>query len=107
MIYDLDEILKQKLTKDDESKKTYDNLKGLYATGVVELRYYGVERDIKLNRLERRAEPTAPILKQEPPCYDGGLVCPSCGKPITNVWSSRTYQPHFCHFCGQALKWEV
>ena len=102
----LEEILDEKMTIDSHADALEDNYRGL-------LKVPGIERDpmqemyIKLNKLERRAEPTAPILKQEPPCYDGGLVCPSCGKPITNVWSSRTYQPHFCHFCGQALKWEV
>jgi hypothetical protein len=102
----LEEILNEKMTDDREAEGVEENYKGLLQTPSVG-RDPSQEMFIKFNKLERRAEPKAPILKQEPPCYDGGLVCPSCGKPITNVWGSRTYQPHFCHFCGQALKWEV
>lgn len=92
MIYDLDEILKQKLTKDDECKKTYDNLKGLYATGVVESRHYGEERDIKLNRLERKEEP------QEVKTDCLGRYCPKCSRRITEEVEK------YCTRCGQRLK---
>ena len=33
------------------------------------------------------------------------LVCPSCEKPITNVWSNQNYKPKYCHYCGQRLDW--
>ena len=33
------------------------------------------------------------------------LCCPSCYKPIINVWSTRGYQPKYCHNCGQKLDW--
>lgn len=33
------------------------------------------------------------------------LCCPSCSSPIVNVWSKAEYQPRYCHYCGQALKW--
>lgn len=47
--------------------------------------------------------PKNPISKQD---YFGfELVCPSCEKPITNVWSNREYKPKYCHYCGQALDW--
>jgi hypothetical protein len=95
MIYDLDEILKQKLTKDDECKKTYDNLKGLYATGVVEGRHYGEERDIKLNRLERKEEPMK--VRKGDFTY---LYCPVCGNKF-EVWVQLD---PYCSKCGQRLQ---
>ncbi len=36
---------------------------------------------------------------------DKKLACPNCKKPIINVWSKSKYNPHFCHYCGQALDW--
>ena len=95
MKYDLDEILKQKLTKDDECKKSYDNLKGLYATGVVELRYYGVERDIKLNRLERKEEP----MKVRHADFNN-LYCPVCG----NRFETWVQLDPYCAKCGQRIQ---
>ena len=34
--------------------------------------------------------------------YEG---CPSCEKPIVNVWNFAKYEPLYCHYCGQRLKW--
>ena len=34
------------------------------------------------------------------------MVCPTCEKPIVNVWNVYAYKPKFCHYCGQALDWE-
>lgn len=95
MIYDLDEILKQKLTKDNECKKSYDNLKGLYATGVVELRHYGEERDIKLNRLERKEEP----MKVRQGDFNN-LYCPVCG----NKFETWVQLDPYCSKCGQRIQ---
>ena len=36
---------------------------------------------------------------------DGTLSCPSCKKPIVNVWSKLAYMPNYCHHCGQRFKW--
>jgi hypothetical protein len=95
MIYDLDEILKQKLTKDNECKKSYDNLKGLYETGVVELRYYGEERDIKLNMLERKEEP----MKVRKGDFNY-LYCPVCG----NKFEAWVQLDPYCGKCGQRIQ---
>lgn len=61
-----------------------------------------------LKPLVEKATPKKPILK----AMEGysaevasHLVCPSCGKPIVNVWSSAEYKPRYCHYCGQALDW--
>ena len=54
MIYNLDEILKEKLTKDDDCKKTYDNLKGLYATGVVESRHCGCQNIVNIRECNNK-----------------------------------------------------
>lgn len=37
--------------------------------------------------------------------HDRVTSCPSCEKPICNVWSAREYKPHFCHYCGQRFDW--
>lgn len=37
--------------------------------------------------------------------YSSVLSCPSCNKPIVNVWNSNEYKPNYCHYCGQALDW--
>lgn len=34
--------------------------------------------------------------------YEG---CPTCQKPIVNVWNFAKYEPLYCHYCGQRLKW--
>ena len=72
---------------------------------------YGYIRDqdiLALEELVEKATPKKPILK----AMEGysaevasHLVCPSCGKPIVNVWSSAEYKPRYCHYCGQALDW--
>lgn len=61
-----------------------------------------------LQELVDKATPKKPILK----AMEGfsaevasHLVCPSCGKPITNVWSCAEYKPRYCHYCGQRLDW--
>lgn len=36
---------------------------------------------------------------------DGTLSCPSCKKPIINVYSKLPYMPNYCHHCGQRFKW--
>ena len=38
---------------------------------------------------------------------DGNFVlsCPECKEPIVNVWSRAKYEPNYCHYCGQKLKW--
>jgi hypothetical protein len=98
----MDNYMDRKLTDDAKAAQMYESLSSGYTTPEdrrLMLLY------IKFNRLERKAEPQAPVLKQEPPCGDYRLACPGCGKPIENVWSSRVYQPHFCHYCGQALDW--
>ena len=102
----LEEILSEKLTNDKTAKAVESNYRGLLEIPGTE-RDIEQERYIKLNKLERRAEPTIPVLKSEPPCGDYTLSCPTCGKTIVNPWTSRAYQPHFCHYCGQALKWEL
>lgn len=61
---------------------------------------------IKLNVLENKLKPKAPKECIDSTNEDRYLGCPNCEKPITNVWSSRVYRPHFCHFCGQPLDWE-
>lgn len=43
-----------------------------------------------------------PIVKQDI-FGDFALVCPSCERPITNVWSKQNYKPKYCHYCGQNL----
>lgn len=97
MILDLDECLKEKLTKDRECKETYDNLKGLYATGTVEMRYYGAERDIKLNRLERKETPMK--CKAEEYFYGTNYYCPVCGERY-ETWAQLD---KYCRNCGQRL----
>ena len=37
--------------------------------------------------------------------YSSVLSCPSCNKPIVNVWNSNEYKPNYCHYCGQVLDW--
>lgn len=98
MIYDLDEILKEKLTKDNECQKSYDNLKGLYATGVVESRHYGEERYIKLNRLERKEEPMQ--VREEQYFYGSNYFCPVCSERF-ETWAQVD---KYCRNCGQRLK---
>lgn len=36
---------------------------------------------------------------------NGQCACPNCKKLIINVWSTATYMPRYCHYCGQALDW--
>jgi hypothetical protein len=102
----LEDVMNEKLTIDSHARKLEDNYRGLLETPKFK-RDIDQERYIKLNKLEQRAEPTIPVLKSEPLCGDYTLSCPSCGKPVVNPWASRAYQPHFCHYCGQALKWEL
>lgn len=33
------------------------------------------------------------------------LICPTCKKPIVNVWNPNKYEPNYCHYCGTALDW--
>nr|DAO53807.1 MAG TPA: Transcription initiation factor IIE, alpha FINGER, Transcription [Caudoviricetes sp.] len=37
---------------------------------------------------------------------DFTLCCPSCKRPIVNVWNRVDYKPIYCHVCGQKLDWE-
>ena len=58
----------------------------------------------RIHDLEKREQPQEGILL--PTQYgDFVLSCPSCHKPIVNVWSKAPYQPNYCHCCGQKLKW--
>ena len=95
MKFDLDKILSEKLTKDRESQDVYDNLKDLYASGVVDVRHYGEEREIKLNRLERKERPMK--LLQE---RDGSYYCPICRKGYDSVFHVNRY----CGWCGQRIQ---
>lgn len=65
------------------------------------------KRDV-LQKLVDKATHKKPVL--EPMCFLGDmakhLVCPACHSPIVNVWSTKTYKPRYCHYCGQALKWK-
>ena len=36
---------------------------------------------------------------------DSYSCCPSCKKPIVNVWNTAKYKPNNCHYCGQAFDW--
>lgn len=31
--------------------------------------------------------------------------CPNSKQPIVYVWNTRSYEPKYCHYCGQALDW--
>jgi hypothetical protein len=95
MIYDLDEILKQKLTKDENCERLYDNLKGIYEAGQEESRHYGEEQQIKLNRLERKEEPMK--VRQGDFTY---LYCPVCG----NRFETWVQLDPYCSKCGQRLQ---
>jgi ribosomal protein L33 len=97
MIYDLDEILKEKLTKDRECRGVYDNLRGLYATGTVETRHYGEEREIKLNRLERKETPMK--VRTEGTVMECKKYCPVCGHSF-DYWLQVS---KYCPDCGQRL----
>jgi len=60
---------------------------------------------IKLNQLENKLETKKPIETIDRVANDRYLVCPNCNRTIGNVVSSRVYEPQYCHYCGQALKW--
>lgn len=47
----------------------------------------------------------APIDKEDS-LSDKWLTCPTCGNPVTNVWSRAEYKPNYCHYCGQKFDWE-
>lgn len=59
----------------------------------------------KLEELVDRAIPLEPIPLPHGGFGDMALSCPTCRKPIVNVWTSRTYNPKYCHYCGQRLDW--
>ena len=95
MILNLDDILEQELTRDTENQNAYENYKELYASGTVEMRVYGIEREIKLNRLERKERPMK--LLQE---RDGSYYCPICRKGYDSVFHVSRY----CGYCGQRIQ---
>ena len=59
--------------------------------------------DIVVKSIEKQI-PKEPMAQSDD-FGDSTLVCPSCEKPITNVWGSSEYKPKYCHYCGQALDW--
>lgn len=38
---------------------------------------------------------------------DRAQSCPNCKEHIVNVWNRAKYEPKFCHYCGQRLKWDT
>ena len=55
-----------------------------------------------LDALEKQT-PKGGIMKGDE--YASELCCPSCLKPIVNVWNTAKYEPRYCHYCGQRLDW--
>ncbi len=98
MILDLDKCLEEKLTKDRECTEVYENLKELYLTGTVETRHYGEEREIKLNRLERKETPMQ--CRRNNKIDDSTYYCPICSTRF-DTWVQVT---NYCTKCGQRLK---
>lgn len=37
---------------------------------------------------------------------DRAECCPNCREHIVNVWNRAKYEPNYCHYCGQRLKWD-
>jgi hypothetical protein len=58
----LEDVMNEKLTIDSHARKLEDNYRGLLNTPKFK-RDIEQERYIKLNKLERRAEPTIPVFK--------------------------------------------
>lgn len=52
-----------------------------------------------------RNKPKEPVLISDDSYNNGHVSCPNCRKLIINVWSTATYMPRYCHYCGQALDW--
>lgn len=38
---------------------------------------------------------------------DRAECCPNCKNHIVNVWNRAKYEPNYCHYCGQRLKWDT
>lgn len=54
-----------------------------------------------------KEEPKKPIYRDlGEPTYAFRPHCPRCDSHIVNVWSKADYEPNYCHYCGQKLKWE-
>lgn len=98
MILDLDECLKEPLTKDRDCDVLYDNLKVKYAEGQEESRHIGDERKIKLNRLERKETPMQ--CRRNNKIDDSAYYCPICSMRF-DTWVQVT---NYCTKCGQRLK---
>lgn len=67
---------------------------------------YEFEMGFTLKQAVEKQIPQAPI-DREDAFGDKWLTCPSCGNPVTNVWSKAEYKPNYCHYCGQRYDWEV
>lgn len=83
------------------------DLEALIKKGVDEaLASYELIMGITIKEAVEKQIPKAPIDKENS-FGDKRLTCPTCGNPVTNVWSKAEYKPKYCHYCGQRYDWEV
>lgn len=73
-------------------------------------RHYGkinTAREMAIEALEKQTPKKAVLASMDgfKPEYASTLICPTCSKPIVNVWNKKDYKPKYCHYCGQALDW--
>ena len=83
--FDLETLIKKAV---DEAMASYELIMGITIKEAVE-----------------KQIPKAPIDKEDS-FSDKWLTCPTCGNPVTNVWSKAEYKPNYCHYCGQKFDWE-
>lgn len=66
-------------------------------------------QEMYYKELVERDSPTKPILLPDKGFdidVSSHLCCPCCKQPIVNVWSNIEYEPRYCHYCGQKIKWK-